>query len=142
MAKTRTQLSAIVLAFTSVFAAQAMAATDAPVTREQVRAELAEAKRTGNMLAGESSQTWREINPNNYPAQHTSTLTRSQVLAELAEAKRAGNVLIGESSTTLAEAYPQNYPAQQHFATKSRDQVRMELAEAAANGVMDRHIEA
>lgn len=95
----RTRISAIVFALTSVFAAQAMAATDAPVTREQVKAELAEAMRTGN-------------------------------------------VVVGESSATLREAYPQNYPAEQHVATKSRGEVRAELAEAFANGWMDRSIEA
>ena len=138
----RTRISAVVFALTSVFAAQAMAATDAPVTREQVKAELAEAVRTGNMLAGESSATLREIYPHNYPAQPASTVTRAQVKAELAEAMRSGNMLVGESSETLREVYPQNYPAEQQVASKSRDEVRAELAEAFAVGLMDRPIEA
>jgi len=44
---TRTQISAIAFAFSALFAGQAMAATDAPVTRAQVKAELAEAINSG-----------------------------------------------------------------------------------------------
>ncbi|WP_442595563.1 DUF4148 domain-containing protein [Parapusillimonas sp. JC17] len=140
---TRTQVSAIAFAFTVLFAGQAMAASEGPVTRAQVKAELAEAVRTGNMIAGESGQQLNEIFPHNYPAQQSgSTVTRAQVKAELAEAVRAGNVVAGESSTALNQAFPQNYVAQNQVADKSREQVRAELAEAAASGQMSRRIEA
>lgn len=140
---TRTQLSAIAIAFSSVFATQAMAANDASVTRAQVQAELVEAVQTGNIVLGESSKRLNEIFPHNYPAQQSaSTVTRAQVKAELAEAVRSGNIVRGESSARLNEINPQNYPEQQHVASKTREEVRAELAEAAANGLLDRHIPA
>jgi len=37
-------------------------------TREQVKAELAEAVRTGNIVVGERSETLKELYPNLYPA--------------------------------------------------------------------------
>ena len=139
---TATKFSAIAFAFSTIFAGQAMAAsTDAPVTREQVKAELAEAVRTGNIVTGESSAKLNEQFPQLYPQQVASNVTRAQVVAELKEAVRTGNVIVGESSTKLNEAYPNQY-AQQDVDSKSRAQVRTELAEAAANGWIDRHIEA
>ncbi|AEC18690.1 hypothetical protein PT7_0150 [Pusillimonas sp. T7-7] len=140
---TRTKVSAIVFAFSTLIAGQAMAAnTDAPVTREQVKAELAEAIRTGNIVTGESSAKLNEQFPALYPEQQVqSTVTRAQVQAELAEAIRTGNVTVGESSAKLNEVFPQQY-AQQSVDSKSRAEVRTELAEAAANGWFDRHIEA
>lgn len=52
-----------------------------------------------------------------------------------------GRIAIGESGVQLNEIYPHNYAAQ-NFASKSREQVRSELAEAAANGQLNRHIAA
>src|SRR5690554_2494508 len=138
-----TQLSAIAIAFSTLFAGQAMAAHDAPVTRAQVQAELAEAVRTGNIVPGESGQRLNQLYPNNYPAQQTSsTVTRAQVKAELAEARRTGNIAVSESGAKLNDLYPQNYPAQHDVASKTREQVRTELAEAISNGLYDRRIEA
>ncbi|MGB6102313.1 MAG: DUF4148 domain-containing protein [Pusillimonas sp.] len=140
---TRTQVSALALSFSAFFAGQAMAAnTTASLTREQVKAELAEAVRTGNIVVGESSARLNEQFPQLYPEQQaSSSVTRSQVQAELAAAIRAGNVTVGESSAKLNEVFPQDY-AQQNVAGKSRDQVYNELAEAAANGSLYRHIDA
>jgi len=140
---TRTQLSTVAIAFSTLFAGQAMAANDVPVTRAQVQAELAEAVRTGNIVPGESGQRLNELYPNNYPAQQaSSTVTRAQVKAELAEAVRTGNIAINESGAKLNDIYPQNYPAQHDVARKSREQVRIELADAITNGEYDRRIEA
>lgn len=139
---TRTHNAALALALSALFAGQAMAAgTDAPLTRDQVKAELAEAVRTGNVVTGESSDRLNEQFPQLYPQQASSTVTRAQVQAELAEAIRAGNVLVGESSAKLNEVLPQNY-AQQNVAGKSREQVHAEVVEAAARGQLYRHIEA
>lgn len=44
---TRNQIPAIPIAFATLFAGQAMAASDAPITRAQVKAELAEAIANG-----------------------------------------------------------------------------------------------
>lgn len=142
---TLTQISAIAFAFSfsTLFAGQAMAASDAPMSRAQVKAELAEAIRTGNIVVGESGEHLNEIYPHNYAAQQSaSTVTRAQVQAELAEAIGAGNMIVGESSAKLNEVFPHNYSAQRDGASKSREQVRAELAEAAANGQLYRYISA
>ncbi|NYT86394.1 DUF4148 domain-containing protein [Pollutimonas harenae] len=140
---TRTQVSAIAFAFSALFAGQAMAAnTNATLTRDQVRAELADAVRTGNIVTGESSARLNEQFPALYPEQQThSTVTRTQVQAELADAIRSGNIVVGESSAKLNEQFPNQY-AQQDVDSKTRAEVRTELAEAAAHGWFDRHIEA
>lgn len=141
---TRTQVSAIALAFSALLAGRAMAANiDAPLTRAQVKAELAEAVRSGNIVVRESGAKLNEIRPHNYPAeQNVAGKSRQQVRAELAEATRTGNIIVGESGVKLNEAFPQNYAEQQNVASKSREEVRAELAEAAATGELYRHIEA
>lgn len=139
---TRTQISAIAIAFSTLFAGQAMAADTAPVTRAQVKAELAESIQAGYTIINESGERMKDAFPHNYPAQAASSVTRAQVKAELAEAVRNGEVLVGDSSHTLNEIFPHNYASQQNVASKTREQVQMELAEAAANGILDRHIPA
>ena len=138
----RTQISAIAIALSALIAGPAIAADNGPATRAQVKAELAEAVRTGNVIISTSGELAREAHPNNYPAPSASTVTRAQVQAELAEAHRAGNMLIDESGQTRSQARSHEYPSQQYVASKTRDEVRTELAEAAANGAFDRHIEA
>ncbi|MEY5029830.1 MAG: hypothetical protein RLZ63_2145 [Pseudomonadota bacterium] len=83
-------------------------------TREQVKAELEEAKRTGDvMCANESNLKEREVNPGRYPAKPSGpTKSRAQVKAELEEAKRLGNIPAdGETGMTMREKYPNRYPA-------------------------------
>ena len=87
---THTYSSATVLSFAALFAGQAMAANDAPVTRDQVKAELAQAIQTGNIVVGESGERLNEIYPHNYAQQPASTVTRAQVQAELADAATTG----------------------------------------------------
>lgn len=140
---TRTQISAIAVAFSAFITGSAMAANTALMTRADVQAEMADAVRTGNVTVGESGQRMNEVFPNNYSAEQArSSTTRAQVQAELAEAIRSGNVVIGESGRRFNEVAPQNYQAQQNIASTSREEVRAELAEAAANGTLYRHIEA
>jgi ribosomal protein L30E len=138
---TRTQFASIAIAFSTLFAGQAMAADNGPVTRDQVKAELAEAVRAGNMVVGESGALYNEVFRHNYPAQTVESKSRDQVRAELADARRAGNIVPGENSRTLKEINPHHYGDQQ-VASKSREQVRVELAQAAANGELNRQIEA
>lgn len=131
---THTQSSAIAIAFAALLAGPAIAA-DAPVTRDQVKAELAEAVSSGNFIVDESGTRMNELFPHNYPAQqYVASKTREQVNAELAEAVRTGNVTYSESGVRLNEALPHNYPAQNNVASKTREQVQRELAEAQANG--------
>ena len=84
----------------------------AQMTREQVKAELAEAIRTGDMLAGgESGLKLNELNPGRYPARPAvGGKTREQVKAELAEAIRTGDMAAsGESGLMLYEMFPERY---------------------------------
>jgi len=108
-------------------------------TREQVKAELAEAIRTGDVLApGETGMKLNELYPQRYakPAAQAG-LTRDQVKAELAEAIRTGDMLAsGESGLKLNEAFPQRYPAVTVAAGKTREEVRTETAEAIRTGDM------
>lgn len=109
---TRKQLSAIAIAFTTVFAGQALAADNGPVTRAQVKAELAEAIQNGSMVYDEYGRTYAEFFPHNYPSQqNTASKTREQVRAELAQAIENGNVSFDEYGRTYAEFFPNNYPA-------------------------------
>ena len=64
----RTYFSAIALAAAAFTSGHALAAdASAPKTREQVKAELAEAIRTGNILAsGESGLKENQLNPQRY----------------------------------------------------------------------------
>jgi len=117
----------------------AAAHADSGLTRAQVKADLAEAMRTGNMLAaGESGMTLRELNPQRYPAPVVAEgKTRAQVQAELADAIRTGEVLANDESGLKAnEENPQRYPARVMAAGKTRAQVRAELAEAIRTGDM------
>ena len=92
----------------AAFAASAQA--QAGKTREQVRAELDEAIRTGDMIAGESGLKLNELYPQRYPAVAVlPAKTREQVKAELAEAIRTGDMISGESGRTLYEQFPERY---------------------------------
>ena len=81
-------------------------------TREEVRAELFEAQRSGDIMAGgETGKLLNEINPSAYPAKPAAQgLTRAQVMAELAEAQRRGDIIAGgDSARTLKEVFPGAY---------------------------------
>ena len=83
------------------------------LTREQVRAELVEAQRSGDIVvAGESGKKLNELFPGNYPVKTATVVTsRAQVRAELREAQRTGDlVAVGESGKKLNELFPGLYP--------------------------------
>jgi hypothetical protein len=121
-----------------ILASSLIASTSfADVTRTQVKAELSEAIRTGDMMAvGEGNLKLNELHPNLYPAKTvTSSLTRTQVKAELAEAIRTGNQSAGgDSNLKLNELHPNLYPAQTVKSSLTRTQVKAELAEAIRTG--------
>src|SRR5665647_1655345 len=88
----------------------------AGVSREQVQAELAQAIRSGDIIAnGESGLKLNELYPNRYPGKQVqASITRERVNAELAEAIRSGDIVAGgESGLKLNELYPSDYPATQ-----------------------------
>lgn len=106
-------ISTISLLILALCAGQVMAQNQGPKTRAEVKAELEEAKRTGNMPAsGETGQMLNELNPSAYPPKAAVVCkTREQVMAELAEAQRTGNMPAdGESGCMLKDLYPDLYP--------------------------------
>ena len=90
-------------------AAQAGEATqgDLPIasqgkTRAQVKAELAEATRTGDIASGLAGLKLNELYPSRYPAKPAAPgKTRDEVRAELADAIRAGDIDTGEGGARL-----------------------------------------
>lgn len=134
----RKYLSTLTLALAALAAGNALAAdAAAPQTRDQVRAELLEAQRTGDILAdSESGKKLNELYPSQYPAKVVvQGKTRAQVLAELAEAQRTGDMLANsESGKKLNELYPSQYPAKVAIQWVTRAQVLAELAEAKRSG--------
>ena len=107
-------------------------------TREQVRAELAQAMQSGDMLAsGESGLTLKQLNPGAYPATASAQAAKSreQVRAELEQAIRTGDILVGgESGAKLNEVMPDRYPVVANASSKTRAQVKSELARAIREG--------
>lgn len=107
----------------------------AQLTRDQVKAEFAEAVRTGDIMSNRGGQKLNERFPDRYPAkQAQSTLTREQVKAELEEAQRTGDMVVGQSGRKLNEIFPDRYPVQQPRSILTRDQVSAELIEAQRTG--------
>ena len=119
----RTQISAIAIAFSTLFAGQAMAADNAPITREQVKAEIVQAVNNGYNVVTESGRFAKDVFSSNYPAPQVESLTRAQVRAELAEAIASGNVIVNESGQRANEVFSSNY-AQDSSIGKSREEVR------------------
>jgi hypothetical protein len=109
--KSTTKLTAALgVALAAAALSPAWAQDSGPKTREQVRAELLEAQRTGDIMAdGETGKKLNEVFPNAFPAKSsTAGLTREQVKAELVEARRRGDVMVDdESGRKLNELSPQ-----------------------------------
>ncbi len=107
----------------------------AELTREQVKAEFAEAVRTGDIMSNRGGQKLNERFPERYAAkQGQSTVTREQVKAELAEAQRTGDIAVGQSGRKLNEITPNRYPVKQAQAPLTRAQVNAEWVEAQRTG--------
>jgi len=105
------------------------------ITREQVKAELREAIRTGDIIDGYLGLTRYERNPSAYPARPVvAGKTRDQVKAELREAIRIGDITDGYEGLTRYERNPSAYPARTVVAGRTRDEVKAELAEAIRTG--------
>src|SRR3954447_16648401 len=80
-------------------------------SRNEVKSELTEALRTGDMVAGESSSRLNEVQPSAYPALVTAPgKSREQARSDLTQAIRSGDVLEGgELSAKRSERYPWSY---------------------------------
>lgn len=115
----------------SLVAGAGIACAEGSYTREQVKADLTEAQRTGNVVAnGETGVKLNELNPRLYPAKPAvQGKTRAQVKGELAEARSTGDI-VGNSRTgeKLNEMYPDRYPPKRVVVGKTRAEVKAELA--------------
>jgi len=105
--------SIIALALTALSAGSVFAADMTSKTREQVRAELAQAQRDGTLIAdGQTGATFRQVFPGSYmqPAA-MSTTSRDQVRAELMEAQRNGTLIAdGQTGASFRSVFPGSYP--------------------------------
>ena len=131
------RLSLIALAIASTLSAGHALAGDAPKTREQVRAELAQAQRDGTLIAdGQTGATFRDLAPHRYaPATTVQAKTRADVRAEFEEARRNGELIAdGQTGATYRDLAPHRFPAQDNALAKPREQVRDELAQARRSG--------
>lgn len=138
-----TYLSVIAITVAAWTAGQAIAAdAAAPLTREQVAAELAQAQRNGDLVANqEAGLKQNQVFPGNYPAQASvQGKTREQVKAELAQAQRNGDIPVdGVTGLKANELVPGNYPARATAQGKSREQVQSELTTAIRSGTLPLH---
>jgi hypothetical protein len=131
--KSRLALSALTISVTLIGSGAALGQEHK--TREQVRAELAEANRNGTILSGDGT-LWRDLGAPRRPADTTlAGKTREQVEAELAEANREGTILSGDG-TLWRDLGTSHQPADTGLAGKMREQVRAELAVANRNGTI------
>lgn len=108
-------------------------------TRADVIAEMAEAKRTGNVMASTqvaidfgstTAAKLNEIFPSRYPAMAGAPAkTRAEVRTELAEAQRTGDMLAdsllslvvtGVSGNKLNKLYPGQYPTKNRATTANQ----------------------
>jgi uncharacterized protein (DUF2141 family) len=105
--------SIIALALTALSAGSVFAADMTPKTRDQVRAELAQAQRDGTLIAdGQTGATFRDLFPGSYmkPVAASST-SRDQVRADLMEAQRNGTLVAdGQTGATFRDLFPGSYP--------------------------------
>lgn len=130
---TRTQISTLAIALSALLAGPAMATDNSTITRDQVKAELAQAVRTGNVITEQSGRFMKDIFPSRYPAQVQPSETRAQVKAELNEAIRTGNMSFDQSGRLMKDVFANNYPAPA-ASTVTRAEVRAELADAVRTG--------
>src|SRR3990167_4605588 len=91
-------LPVIAIALAALVAGSVQAADPAaPKTRAEVKAELLEAQRAGDLyVGGESDMKVKELIMKRYPVKAVGEgKSRAQVQAELREAQRTGNIIVG-----------------------------------------------
>jgi hypothetical protein len=96
--------------FLAVLAVLGAAQAQEALTRDQVRTELAAARRSGDIQApGDSGLTLRDLHPDRYPARGVAvSKTRAQVVAEFKDAERNGDLPYGDTGVSAREVHPQN----------------------------------
>lgn len=141
--------SIVVAAFMAVAVGQVWAAdelTAAPLTREQVKAETAEAIRTGDIVDPETQLKLNQLFPGAYagsranakaeqptaqPVAKQPGKTRDEVRAETAEAIRIGDIVDPETQLKLNQLFPSQYPAKALAQIKPSEQVQQALTQTA-----------
>lgn len=123
-------------AFTAASLVGAVQAQAAEITREQVRAELAEARRNGELLAGgESGLRHRDISPTLYPVSAAKGMkSRAEVRADLDRARASGELIAVGDAGLRERDLPHRQPAHVRMGDKSRADVRAELSMAQMLG--------
>jgi len=108
----------------------------AALTRDDVRAALADARQSGELVGpGDSGRSLREQRPDLFPAASNPVpRTRAEVVAELHDAQRAGELMHGDLGTSDAERHPGVYTARVAPPGATRQDVRAELLEAQRLG--------
>ena len=130
MSSLRHSASILILSLTAAVAGQAIAA-DSGLTREQVRADLAEAQRTGSIIDNVSGLPHSALNPQLYPAQQKAAgKTRAQVLAELEQARAKGELFQQDTGMRLNELRP-DVASQGQPLTRAQVVADMQQARAA-----------
>jgi hypothetical protein len=115
----------------------ALAQSQPPVgkTREQVKAELAEAQRTGDIVWGETGLKLNEIYPDRYPKKAMPpSETRAEVKAELVQAIKDGDLPMGDLDQTDRELMPDRYPPKPMPPGLTREEVKAETLQAIRAG--------
>jgi Domain of unknown function (DUF4148) len=131
--KSRLALNALTISVTLIGSGAALA--QQYKTREQVRAELAEANRDGSILSGDGT-LWRDLGKPRQPADPASANgTREQLRGELAQGNHEGTILSNDGTLWTDLGKPRQ-PADAILARKTREQVRTELAEANRDGTI------
>lgn len=132
----KTQLCVLAAALTTLIAGHVQASDPgAGKTRDEVRAELAEAIRTGDIVLDRQGRSEYERAPHRYPERAKMLgKTREQVGVELAEAIRTGSIVRDEQGRSEFELAPHRYPERTQSVGKTREQVKIELAEAIRLG--------
>ena len=123
----------IAFSLATLAASHAMAMSSAPLTREQVRAELVQAQLSGDIVAdGERGLKLNELHPGNYPTKPASQgKTREQVRAELTQAQVSGDIMAGsDRGKMLNDVTPGKYPAEPAQQGKNREEVLAERGTA------------
>lgn len=129
----RSQITAIALAVAALSAGHAMAAE--PLSRAQVQAELADAIRTGELIAGATGQKLNEASPHLFAAKAVvAGKSRAQVNAELAAAIRSGDIVDGATGQTVNQNRTGQFAAPVAVSDKTREQAKAELRDALRKG--------
>lgn len=136
-----TRLSVVAIALSTLVAGHALAADPAVgKTREQVRAELAQAIRSGDLVAdGETGQRFNQLYPSLYAQPVVAAgKTRADVRAEVEQARLSGELVSdGQTGEKIAEYVAPRGAATTAVAAasgKTREQVRAEVREAIESG--------